>query len=284
MNARAFPRYIEKAATAEVDAADPRTMRFVASDESVDRYGDVIVAKGWQLEQFRRNPVLLWAHDATAPIGTVPEVEIKGKRLLATVRFTDEGINPQADLVAKLVQAKELRAVSVGFTVGSADDVELIRDERNDNVTGYRYMKTELLELSVVAIPANPNALALAKSLGLPEPFINSAVMLDALVSEQHAQRRRRLREIILAGHRYNSPRLVVTHEHKRQQRMKQKTSDVIAEQVKARGLNVAAMTELFESTNGAPFNADQSRAYDELDNTVKEIDEYLDRLAGLNP
>ena len=41
-------------------------------------------------------------------------------------------------------------------------------------------------------------------------------------------------------------------------------------------------MQELFESTNGAPFNADQSRTYDELDATVKEIDSYLERLAGL--
>ena len=210
----AFPRYIEKAATAEVEA-DGRTMRFVASDESTDRYGDVVVAKGWQLEAFRKNPVLLWSHNASAPIGTVPEIGVTGKRLLATVKFTDKGINPQADLVCALVQQKELRAVSVGFTIGSADDIELIRDEQNDEVTGYRYLKPELLELSVVAVPANPNALALARGLGLPDPFIVSALPLDATVNEQQQQRRRRLREIALAGHRLYAPRLAVTPQPK---------------------------------------------------------------------
>ena len=210
MNAQ-FPRYVEKAATAEIDEADPRLVRFVASDESVDRYGDVVVAKNWQLDNFRKNPVLLWSHNATQPIGTVPEISVKGKRLIATAKFTPEGINPLADMVCTLVQTKELRAVSVGFTVNSPDDVEMIRDAQNDQVTGYRYMKPELLELSVVAVPANPNALALARALNLPPPFLNAAVPLDASVQKRHDAYRRRLRELLLAGHRLYSPRLAVT-------------------------------------------------------------------------
>jgi hypothetical protein len=30
-------------------------MRFVASDESIDRYGDIVRASGWQLDKFRKN-------------------------------------------------------------------------------------------------------------------------------------------------------------------------------------------------------------------------------------
>ena len=201
---------IRKAATAEVDPATPRTMRFVASDESVDRYGDVIVAKGWQLDQFRKNPVLLWSHDSTDPIGTVPEVEVKGKRLIATARFHPEGVNKQADKIAKLVELRLLRAVSVGFTVGGAEDVELIRDEQNDRVTGYRYLRPELLELSVVTVPANPNALALGRSAGFDDHTL-SMVLIDATVNDQHERRRQRLREIQLAGYRLNRPRQAVT-------------------------------------------------------------------------
>jgi hypothetical protein len=60
--------------------SEARTMRFVASDESVDRYGDIIRASGWQLENFRKNPVLLFAHDSRQPpVGQVPSIEVVGR-------------------------------------------------------------------------------------------------------------------------------------------------------------------------------------------------------------
>jgi HK97 family phage major capsid protein len=58
------------------------------------------------------------------------------------------------------VKAGVLRAVSVGF---SADDVEPIKDSKKG---GFRFLKQQLLECSLVGIPANPNALQVAKSLG----------------------------------------------------------------------------------------------------------------------
>ena len=53
-------------------------MRFVASDESVDRYGDIIRASGWQLDNFRKNPVLLFAHDF-APASGRPGAEHRSR-------------------------------------------------------------------------------------------------------------------------------------------------------------------------------------------------------------
>ncbi len=44
-----------------------RTLRFCFSDNSVDRMGDTIDAAGWDLTDFNRNPVALWAHDSSAP-------------------------------------------------------------------------------------------------------------------------------------------------------------------------------------------------------------------------
>jgi hypothetical protein len=50
---------VHKDVTATVDLA---TLDYVMSDGTVDRYGDVIDPNGWDLGEFRCNPVLLWGH------------------------------------------------------------------------------------------------------------------------------------------------------------------------------------------------------------------------------
>jgi hypothetical protein len=61
-----------------------RRARFVASDETVDRYGDIIRASGWQLDNFRKNPVLLFGHQSGAlPVGKVEPIAVEGTRLIA---------------------------------------------------------------------------------------------------------------------------------------------------------------------------------------------------------
>jgi len=154
---------VQDGAASQTDSGE-RSLDVIASDESVDRYGDVISAGGWQLEAFRKNPIALFSHDQTAPIGTVSDVRVAGNQLLARIQFAAAGISARIDELWALVQAGVLRAVSVGFTVASMDDLEPIRNADQD-VTGYRYLNPELLEISLVAVPANPNALALAKSL-----------------------------------------------------------------------------------------------------------------------
>ena len=43
-------------------------MVFVISTDEVDRHGDIVSAGGWRLDAFRRNPVVLWAHDYRFPV------------------------------------------------------------------------------------------------------------------------------------------------------------------------------------------------------------------------
>ena len=50
----------------------PRTKRFCFSDGSVDRMGDTIAPDGWDLADFNRNSVALWAHDSSAPPSAAP--------------------------------------------------------------------------------------------------------------------------------------------------------------------------------------------------------------------
>jgi HK97 family phage prohead protease len=146
-------------------SSNTRTMRFVASDESVDRFGDIIRAAGWQLEHYRNNPVLLWGHNSKEPpVGTVKQIDVRGTQLMADVEFLPAGKTQRADEVWGCIEAGALRAVSVGFS--PTGPVNHIVDKAG-SVTGFEFTQQELLELSVVPVPANPRALAVAKSLGL---------------------------------------------------------------------------------------------------------------------
>jgi phage head maturation protease len=156
-----------------------RTIRFVASDETVDRYGDIIRASGWQLSNYAKNGPLLFAHDSRSPpIGTA-KAWIDGTRLMADATFLEEGVSEFADEIWRITDAGALKASSVGFL---PLDWKLIRGEPDENgyqpVTGYEFISQELLELSVVPVPANPAALALARSLAL-RPETTRALFVD---------------------------------------------------------------------------------------------------------
>lgn len=154
-----------KLAEVEKAADQPRTIRFVASSEIVDSYGDIIRTAGWDLARFQRNPVLLWAHQSRElPIGTAsPWVDEGRKQLLADATFLSADENPFAEQVWRVIDAGALRAVSVGFM--PTVEPNILRDEKNQWMTGFEFVGQELLELSVVSVPANPEALAIARSV-----------------------------------------------------------------------------------------------------------------------
>lgn len=122
---------------------------FTASSGVVDRSGDVINPLGWDLSSFVRNPVLLWSHDASSlPIGRVVRIGLEGMKLKATASFANTQF---AQRVRALVDDRILHAVSVGFL-----PTDWTFDHKRD---GVNFNKQSLLELSVVNVPANPEAL-----------------------------------------------------------------------------------------------------------------------------
>ena len=152
---------IRKAAAA---AAGEDEFEFVMSDATVDRYGDVIDPDGWRLANFKRNPVALFGHDADAfPIGTWQNVRVEGGKLLGRLELLARGLSARVDEIRALVEAGILRAVSVGFRP--------IKDmlEPIGGTGGIRFKAAELVECSVVNIPANPNALRIAKALQISD-------------------------------------------------------------------------------------------------------------------
>ncbi|MBW1953565.1 MAG: HK97 family phage prohead protease [Deltaproteobacteria bacterium] len=148
----------------QVGTPSDRILEFIGSTADVDRYGDIIEVDGWDLENYQKNPVFLWAHDyKQPPIGKAVKVEKTDKGLLFHIKFAAPDEYPFADTIYKLYLGGYLRATSVGFR-------DLEREPLTDEdgkQTGWRYTKQELYELSAVPVPANPNALIMAVQKGV---------------------------------------------------------------------------------------------------------------------
>lgn len=131
---------------------------FVISDGSLDRHGTRINPKGWDLQNFKRNPIALFGHDSRFPIGTWSNVRTEGDNLVATLKPADKGTSDRIDEINSLIDQGVLRATSVGFNV-----IKFGTAGKDD----YDFLEQELLEVSVVSVGSNTNALAKARSLNI---------------------------------------------------------------------------------------------------------------------
>jgi hypothetical protein len=123
-------------------------MVFIASEESPDRRGDVVLASGWQLKDFRKNPVFMYSHDLRIPpIGNVSNIAVEGTQLIASVVWDEE------DEFATAIRGKYERHIMRGVSVGFRPIDFRFEDD------GIRFLKQELIELSAVAVPMHPKAL-----------------------------------------------------------------------------------------------------------------------------
>ncbi|HXU75613.1 MAG TPA: HK97 family phage prohead protease [Methylomirabilota bacterium] len=135
---------------------------FIASNECLDRYDEIVTASGWDLENYRRNPVFQNAHqygDILFTLGKALLTEVRAGCLFQRIEFATEA-NPMAKIAYGLYRGKFLNAVSVGFIP--------LRWENGSAESGFRrkYLEQELLEVSAVGIPANPEALQLGLKAG----------------------------------------------------------------------------------------------------------------------
>lgn len=133
---------------------EERSIEFIGSTATADRYGDVIVQAGWEIGNFTKNPVVPWGHNySEPPVAQATEVGLRDGNLFFKAKFATAEEYPFADTIYKLYKGGYLRAFSVGF----------IPLEYSGNwEDGYVFTKCELLEVSCVTVPANPEALTLA--------------------------------------------------------------------------------------------------------------------------
>ncbi len=139
-----------------------RKIRFCFSDGSEDRMGDTISPYGWELSGFMKNPIALWAHDALSPpIGRASNISVEGDRLMGTIEFASPDVYPFAETIYRMVRERFISAVSVGFI-----PIEYSFSKDKDRQFGIDFERQELVEISLVPVPANANALVEGRAKG----------------------------------------------------------------------------------------------------------------------
>lgn len=188
---------------AEAPQGVDRRMTFVASDETRDAYGTVLPIDEWNLDRYNNNGIVGYAHNLYGSYDADPDyvigrgrAYIKGAELLVDIEFEPEGTNKIADKVWRKLQFGSLNGVSVGFSAQGAHWGEGDEAEGGANPTLY-YTGLELLEVSVVTIPANPNAVRRSISEEMTDirdtidKVVADALQPDAASSETELERMR---------------------------------------------------------------------------------------------
>jgi Caudovirus prohead protease. len=126
----------------------------------------VIDAVGIQTDNFMRNPVILYGHDMKSlPIGRAIALHRTTNSLVAKIQFAVTQ-NEQAATIWNLVRDGFLTGASIGFQplASVPFKAKLTPPALAENL---RYTRVELLEISIVSVPANTNALKMAVDRGL---------------------------------------------------------------------------------------------------------------------
>jgi len=164
---------------ATIGVETDKSIGWTLSDDSIDRDFERFDSSGWQLKEFKKNPVLLWSHNHDIPaIGRVHNPKVKDGRLTGKVEFDPE--DELAQQIERKVKAGYISAGSVGFFPMK---VELPEDDDKSEVQ-LIYRKQELREFSICNIPANPNAVVEPEKSSNPETQPPVLVTQDIRVDE----------------------------------------------------------------------------------------------------
>lgn len=173
----------------EPTSSKKEKVSFVASSATPDRYGDIIDVKGWVLDNYKRNNVILLNHDSNQLPIARGNVYVRNDKLIVDVEFDSE--DERAKEVERKVKAGFMNAVSVGFRpLESKSRSELPTDHKYYGQRGMYYSKAELLEVSIVTIPANGEATMLEQKFynAMKEEILREVkeVMKDTLIVNKH--------------------------------------------------------------------------------------------------
>jgi hypothetical protein len=123
---------------------------FLISTDAIDRQGEIVDQDGWDFSNWMKNPVILDSHKYNSiddvigrGIGAPKRV---GNGWAIEIEFAKTA---KGQLAKQLVEDGMIRTVSVGF--------RSLKRKPNNGVM--RHLQQELLEVSLVAIPANPEAI-----------------------------------------------------------------------------------------------------------------------------
>ncbi len=179
---------------------EKRQISYLVSDETPDRVGDIIKVSGWDLSLYRKNPVILWAHDGTSvpPIGRSTNVRRRyegSPRLTADVEFAPKEAYEFADTIYQLASRGFIKATSVGFMPLETMDLDKkAREDMGLGRYGQVFTKSELMEISIVSVPANPSALELGVKQLIKEGKFDKSIahrFFDAYPKDEETLRKK---------------------------------------------------------------------------------------------
>lgn len=158
-------------------AEETRTIPFIASTTTEDRHGTVLNQANWDLKNFNSNPIIGYQHNvyggdmcnAADPDDVIGKGVASivsstratgGQQLDIDITFEPKELNEKADKIFRKILNGTLNAVSVGFIPkGEGRYGQLNSEGETINKETYYYDGQELLEVSVVNIPSNAEAL-----------------------------------------------------------------------------------------------------------------------------
>lgn len=155
---------------APAEAVGERQIRVRCSSPDIDRSGDIVVQTGIK---FADTVPVLWQHDPNQPIGRAKPV-MKDGSLYADIEFAPAGISTKADEICGLAKAGVVDTVSIGFDTIAAEPMDSKRPKGPK-----KYLSIELLELSVVSVPANADAVVVQRNKTTNEDTAEGDSMSD---------------------------------------------------------------------------------------------------------
>lgn len=151
----------------------------IASTSVEDRHGEVVEVEGWDTKNFKSNPIMLWAHDhSEIAIGKAKNIKVDKSGNSPSLMF-------EPVFHDKTEKARAIKALYEGWTDEDGVYYEPVLNSfsvgfRPLDTDGNRYTKQELLEISAVNVPANPEARVIARksleSMGFEDKTIKEVL------------------------------------------------------------------------------------------------------------
>jgi hypothetical protein len=176
-------------------AIDDLTYEATINTAAKDRVGDIVIPQGARIEAFMQNPVVPFGHNYDEPpVAQALSVTVTDSSLVSRFKFPAAGIYPFADTIRQLWRDGFLNAMSIGFIplkwIDHQGQTQMAKADDGGYFYGGTVTEWELLEHSIVVVPANQEALRRAvKDLHLSPDAITALTKSGRVISAANRKR-----------------------------------------------------------------------------------------------
>lgn len=252
--------------------------RICITSDRLNSYQSRVLTSGMNIEQYQKNPVLLYMHERGQVIGYMKDLKVEDDGSI-----TGEPVFDEATELSKRCKAQyefgSLRMASVGIDIleMSEDPALLVPGQTRPTVT-----KSKLFEVSMVDIGANDDAIRLHKDGQLIELGKDGTCQLPLINNNQNQKQVMELKDFALI---LGMPE-TATEEEVRQQvaKLKKASDDAVTLQKEKEQLQLAAITTAVETAiSEKRINADRKEQFINLGKTTG-LDELKNIFAAMSP